>query len=314
MRLIGILLFIATFARGAEVTRAGRWELHSSFWMNLHQTLMHDASTRTPRDLSALPKEHQESWTAAVSAYREAWGGKGSITFAQTMMNAQDDLGQIADDAVNPPLAGPLTAAMRGAAPVYRAHWWPADDTANRFVIGYAAAMLRDAGEELARAHEQAYRTEFPRSIRVDLTAYAVPFGAYTHDLPHAGPVVTMSSRDAGNQGHRALETILHESSHTLVYPRYGTVASAIAASSKRLGIDPPRDLWHAILFATTSELTRRALLKRGVTDFTPSSVDLLTRAWPQYREPIETHWMPYLSGKGTLEEAIDRVVAAVPR
>ncbi len=314
MKTLAALLFIATFARGAEVTRAGRWELHSSFWMNLHQTLMHDASARTPRDLSALPKEHQDAWSAAVSAYREAWGGKGSITFTRTMMNAQDELGQIADDAANPPLAGPLAAAIRGAAPVYRALWWAADDTANRFVIGYAAAMLRDAGDELARAHKQAYRTEFPSSIRVDIAAYGGQFGAYTHDLRHSGPVVTMTSRDADYQGHRALEMILHESSHTLVHPRNGTVATAIAASSKRLGIDPPRDLWHAILFATSSELTRRALLKRGVTDFTPSSVDLFTRAWPQYREPIETHWIPYLAGKGTLEEAIDKVVSAVPR
>lgn len=314
MRLIGILLLVSTFARGAEVTRAGRWELHSSFWMNLHQTLMHDAAARTSRDLSALSKEHQDAWTAAVNAYRDAWGGRGSITFTQTMMSTQDELGQVADDAANPPLAGPLAAAVRGAAPVYREHWWPADDTANRFVIGYAAAMLRDAGDELARAHEQAYRTEFPRSIRVDFAAYGGQFGAYTHDLRHTGPVVTITSREAGYQGHNVLEMVLHESSHTLVHPRNGTVANAIAASSKRLGIDPPRDLWHAILFATSSELTRRALQTRGVTDFTPSSVDLFTRAWPQYREPIETHWMPYLSGQGTLEEAIDGVVAAVPR
>lgn len=50
------------------------------------------------------------------------------------------------------------------------------------------------------------------------------------------------------------------------------------------------------------------------MTEYTPSSVDLLTRAWPQYREPIEKHWIPYLDGKGTLEETVNRVVAAVRR
>jgi hypothetical protein len=310
-RLLCVLL-LTTFAHGAEVVRAGRWDLHSSFWQNLHQTLMHDATAKTPRDLSALTKEQQDAWSAAIAAYKEAWGGRGGITFAEKMMATQDELAQIADDAETPPLAGPVAAALRGAAPVYRTHWWPADDTANRFVIGYAAAMLRDAGEELARGHEAVYRTKFPETIRVDFAPYAVPFGGYTHTLQHSGPVVTLASREPGYQGHRVLEMILHESSHTLVYPRYGTVTDAITAASKRLGIEPPRDLWHAILFATTSELAVRALRKRGVTDYVPSSVDLLTRAWPQYRVPIETHWMPYLDGKGTLEEAVDKIVSSV--
>ena len=45
-----------------------------------------------------------------------------------------------------------------------------------------------------------------------------------------------------------------------------------------------------------------------------PSSIDLFTRVWPKYREPIEKYWYAYLSGQGTLEEAIDSVVNAVPR
>ncbi|HKB81377.1 MAG TPA: hypothetical protein VKH35_16835 [Thermoanaerobaculia bacterium] len=69
-----------------------------------------------------------------------------------------------------------------------------------------------------------------------------------------------MSRRDAGYQAFRALEMMLHESSHTVVDPNYGTVAAAIAAAAKTLDIPIPRNLWHAILFETSSELTRRAL------------------------------------------------------
>ena len=78
--------------------------------------------------------------------------------------------------------------------------------------------------------------------------------------------------------------------------------------------VEVPRDLWHAIIFATSSELTRRALLARGVPDYVPSSIDLFTRAWPRYREPVEKNWLPYLDGQGTLEDAIDHIVAAIPR
>lgn len=315
MRLLRALFatfVLATTVDAAEVVRAGRWDLHNSFWMNLHQTVMHHASARTPPDLGPLTAEQRTAWTSAVTTYREAAGG-ASITFADPMMGLQDQLGQVADDAVNPAITGPLAAAIRAAAPIYRAHWWKADHAANRFFIGYTAAMLHDAGEEIARGHEVVYGQPLPESIRVDITPYAGTFGAYTHTLEHTGTVVTVSSRDPGYRGLAALEAVLHESSHSIVFPRYGRVARAIAAAASKRGIAPPRDLWHAVLFATTSELAKRALEKRGVDGYVPFSNDLLTRAWPQYREPIEKHWIPYVSGTGTLEEAIEKIVTSLP-
>ncbi len=311
MRNRAVLLFAillgASTARGAEVVCAGRWELHSSFWMSLHQTLMYDVSTRTPRDRGALTAEQKSAWDAAVALYRTT-AGAGSITFSQPMMNLQNELTQVADDAVALPLTGPLADALRTVAPIYRAHWWTSDDAANRFFIGYAAAMLRDAGEEIAAGHETLYRERLPQTIRVDVAPYGGTFGAYSHPLQH-GFTVTISSRDSGYAGLAALEAVLHESSHSIVSPYHGTLAAAIEASSKKRGLEPPRDLWHAILFATTSELTKRALAARGAASYVPFSADLLTRAWPQYREPIETHWLPYLNGRGTLEEAVEKVV-----
>lgn len=303
------LLLMATGAQGAEVSRAARWELHNSFWMNLHQTLMHDAAAKTARDTGALSAEQRSAWESAVAAYRET-GGSGNLTFARPMVVAQDELTQLADDAVNGGLLrGPLAEALRQAAPVYRAHWWTSDQAANRFYIAYAAAMLRDAGEELALAHEVVYREKMPPSIRVDVAAHAGAFGAYSHWLRNGGFTVTVSSRDSGNHGVAALEIVLHESSHAMVSPRQGTVAKAIADASAAAGIEPPRDLWHAILFATSSELTKRALRARGVDEYVPFSEDLLTRAWPQYRRGIESFWYPYLSGEGTLEQAVANMV-----
>jgi hypothetical protein len=112
----------------------------------------------------------------------------------------------------------------------------------------------------------------------------------------------------------RALEMFLHESSHAVVDPNRGIVAIAIAAAAKRHGVDPPRDLWHAILFATSSELTRRLLAERGAAQYVPTSEDLFTRAWPKYREPIQKYWFAYLDGQGTLADAIDKVVDAISR
>src|SRR5262249_23700450 len=156
---------------------------------------------------------------------------------------------------------------------------WTADDNASRFFIGYAAALLRDAGSALVRAHETVYRTPWPERVRVYVTPEAGPFGAYTMTGRSGGVITTMSCRDSGYQGFRALERLLHESSHAVVDPTRGTVAEAIAAAAKKHGVKPPPSLWHAILFATSSELTRKLLDGRGVTNFVPSSEDLFTRA-----------------------------------
>lgn len=305
------VLVCALPATAAEVVRVAPWELHSSFWMSLHQTLIDDAMRSTPRDLTALPAGNQKDWNEAVAAYRTA-GGHGDMTFALPMVITNDALSQVADDAMEPLIDAPLADALKRAAPVYRAQWWAADDKANRFFLAYAAAMLREAGDELIRAHETVYRTPWPKRVLVYIAPYGGPTGAYTMSGRAGGVITTMTSRDAGYQGLRALEMLLHESSHAVVNPRRGTVAAAISASAKKRGIEPPRDLWHAILFATSSELTRRLLAERGVAAYEPASIDLFTRVWQRYREPIVKYWIPYVGGQGNLEDSIDKVVGAI--
>lgn len=305
------LLLLATVVNGAEVTQVGRWHLHNSFWTNLHQRLMHDATTAMPAGLDALSAEERETWQATLAAYRSS--GEGSMTFRRPMLITQDELTQVADDAVSPNLDGPLAESVRDAAPIYRKHFWRSDSAANHFYLAYTAAMLRDAGEELAAAHETAYGTPLPASIRVDIAAHAGPFGAYSVRLRSGGSVVTISSRDPGYAGLAALEAVMHESSHSIAGPnRDTTVGAAILEASAKAGVAVPSELWHAILFATSSELTRRWLAARGAAEYQPFSLDLFTRVWPHYRDAVETYWFPYLSGQGTLEDAVAKIVAAV--
>jgi len=306
---MSVLLLFAVNANAAEVVRVPPWELHNSFWMSLHQTLIADAMRPKTRDLGTLSVEEQAAWNEAVTAYRTA-GGQGDLTFARPMLITNDGLTQIADDATQPIIDAPLADALKRAAPVYRAHWWEADHKANQFFIAYAAAMLREAGEDLIRAHEAVYRTVWPKRVLVYVSPYAGPYGAYTMTGKAGGVITTMSSRDSGYQGLRALEMLLHESAHAVVGPTRGTLAAAISAAQKQQGLDAPRDLWHAILFTTSGELTRRLLTERGATQYAPMSENVFTR----YREPIQKHWIPYLNGQGTLEDAIAKVLSAIPR
>lgn len=294
---------------GTTVQADSRWIFHNSFWMSLHQTLIDDASRSTPRDLSSWTADERTAWNESVAEYRTA-GGKGDITFSKPMTATTEAIASIADDAREAP-AAPLAKALQRAAAAYDAHGWASDEKVNRFFIAYASALVREEGETLVRRHEAVYHATWPKRILVYVTPSAGPFGAYTFS-GGLGTITTMASREEGYQGFRALEMLLHESSHAIVYPNRGPVADAIDRTVKAHGVTPPRNLWHAILFATSGELTRQLLNDRGVTNFVPSSTDMFARVWPSFRDPIAKYWVPYLNGEGTLDQAVDKIVVAM--
>ena len=308
-----VALAVLLFA-GATLQADSRWTFHNSFWMSLHQTLIDDATRSTPRDLSSSTPEwtpeERTAWDEAVAEYRTA-GGKGDITFSKPMTATTEAIASVADDAREAPAAAPVAHALARAAAAYRAHGWASDEKANRFFIAYAAALVREEGEELVRRHEAVYHATWPKRIVVYVTPSAGPFGAYTFS-GGLGTITTMASREEGYQGFRALEMLLHESSHAIVYPNRGPVADAIDRAAKAHGVTPPRNLWHAILFATSGELTRQLLNDRGVMNFVPSSTEMFARVWPNFRDPIAKFWVPYLNGEGTLDQAVDKIVVAM--
>lgn len=61
--LVGLLGYTCA-ANAAEVVQVRPWELHSSFWVSLHQTLIADAMRETPRALPMLCEPVEKHWFA----------------------------------------------------------------------------------------------------------------------------------------------------------------------------------------------------------------------------------------------------------
>ena len=305
--LVVILLFSSALVQASELIQVGPFELHNSFWMSLHQTLIADASGFAELDRSRLSEDESEIWAESVAAYASLRGG-GSLYFSDAAITTSDTITQLADDASVFGLDAPLAEALQKAAPIYRKQWWPVHRKSNEFFRAWLGGMLEEAGAELIARHEQVYGENWPELVRVYISPWGGALGAYTISGRAGGWISTLSSLDPSHQGFAGLELVFHETSHSIVHPRRGRVAKALSEAAGA-GNQPPRDLWHAILFATTSELTRRYLAERGV-DYVPFSEDLLTRVWSMYREPIERHWIPYLDGEGTLDAAIRSVVS----
>ena len=276
------------------------FELRSDFHVNLLQRLMGDVEGESPPNYDALSAEDRKIWESAVAEYSAAFKGK--------MAWLDRELSSLVVSVARGELPAKWRPLLDRAAPVYRKYWWTEDDAANRAWIEKARPLLDRYGKPLAAEHARVYGTAWPTVARIDLARYGGRLGAFTNWTP-AGPQTVMSSIEPGYAGHASLEMVMHETSHQIVNPNGGTVGGPIQENAKRLGIPPPPQLWHAILFYTSGELTRRALAADGIAYEPMAYKGAFDGPMGAYVKSMETWWKPVLEGKGSRDEAIAKIV-----
>src|SRR6202047_1758313 len=202
------------------------FELHSGFWINLHHRLYEEARQRSsppagnaksgksarpvlqiaPGAKLVLSSAEQRAWDEAVSYYAANYADK-DLLFSTELILLKNQLGDFETcdelsgarkktcDAGLPPK---LTHILEAAAPVYRAHYWPADDRANRAWVKRVAPLVTEQGVGLSHRLADIYQTRWPtEKIRVDVVRFAHWAGAYTTLDPLR---VTISSIDPRHQ------------------------------------------------------------------------------------------------------------------
>lgn len=289
------------------VTKVGRYRLQSNPWVNLHQRLLHEVRFKTSPP-AALSGDDLAKWKNVVETYRKFLGKRHPI-FDKDLIHLNAALSKTSTAKL--PDSIPLAAAkaLEAAMPLYRSAQWEDDDRANRFWIAVVEPMLVSAAEELAAAHAKAYAMPFPKDILVDVSPLAWEFGAYTVGHGESAHVV-ISSTDPGDQGFAALEMLMHEPSHAIVASdESGAIGADLKRAANELGVKPMANLWHAILFYTSGELTRRSLAKRGVRGYQPNIIGMYERGYRGFRQSLETHWQAYLDGKVSREAAIRQIL-----
>jgi hypothetical protein len=310
------------------------FEFHSSFWMNLHHFLYQQARSQeelpvrragdqnhftsdaaqnaSPEGGTAMPPltpPEAAAWQASVDHYRAVFAGR-DLLFSTDMVLIKNRLAEL-QNAPDLQLSGfrpELIAALEGAAPIYRKHWWPEHDRQNRRWVEQVTPLVEKFGPALARKLSAVYQAAWPAGrIWVDVTIYAGRAGGYTSVDPLH---VTISSAEPRNQGTAALEVLFHEASHGIA----GRIREMIEQRCRTLGKPIPRDLWHAILFFTTGEMVRRSLLEAGDEVYWPYAFrhGLYARGWENYLRLIERYWKPYLDGQSDFDRALVRLVNAL--
>ena len=344
------------------------FELHSGFWINLHHRLYEEARQRRNAEPVGTPKSgktgkptlqiapdskivlsssEQRAWDSAISYYAANYANK-DLLFNTELLLLKNQLGDFETceelsgakkKSCDAGLPANLTQILEGAAPVYRAHRWPADDRANRAWIKRVAPLVREQGVGLSHRLADIYQTRWPaEKIRVDVSALANAAGAYTTLDPLR---VTIASTDPRNQGASALEVLFHEASHGIAEP----VEQAIVRECRQRDKPIPRDLWHALIFYTTGEVIKPVMeeeadapensaTQNGAnagnsssngagegnrrypqdSEYTPYAKreGLYQRGWENYLSLLNRYWQPYLQGRSTFDDAIARMVSAL--
>ena len=297
---------------------ATRFLFQNSFWVNLHHVLDAEAHRRDGRAplkvrLDELPAAERATWTAALDAYRGH--AQHNLLFDPALTRINNALTRVASDAPLPDRIDGADAATRralaAAASIYRAHYWTAQRELNDRWIAAVRAMLAEHQQAMIAAMEAAYGVRWPRDpIVVDACAEAPPFGGYTIEGPPGTAGHTVIEADNPEyQGDMAFEMLFHEASHTRAVG--GRVFTALADESARQRVEPPRDLFHVIVFYTAGELARRTLGKIGDADYRPYAYRyrLYSRGWQGLRDAVVRDWQPHLDGTATADAAIAALV-----
>jgi hypothetical protein len=333
------------------------FEFHSGFWVNLHHTLYQEAKYRTgpqqqtadnkgsdgkPGDDKTAPKNRpalktsgakapltaaeQRAWDEALNYYAANYIDKDLLFTTELILiknqlgdfDGCDELSGRKKKTCDAGLPGNLTHVLEIAAPVYRAHDWPAHDLANRRWVMRVAPLVREQGVGLSQRLADIYQAKWPKDkIRVDVCAFANRTGAYTTLDPLR---VTIASTDPRKQDAEALEVLFHEASHGIADP----VQQAIIRQCHQRDKAVPRDLWHALIFYTTGEVIRPVVAATNAdgspdtsvaeTSYTPYAIreGIYQRGWNSYLRLLTQYWQPYLDGKSNFDDAIARMVSAL--
>ncbi|HEV3140851.1 MAG TPA: hypothetical protein VGY57_10060 [Vicinamibacterales bacterium] len=294
------------------------FRFQNNFWVNLHHTLRGESRRRDFRapamiKTNGLKPEERAAWTLALDAYVEYT--RRDLAFDAPLIRLNNALSQIPDDTPPTRLPSGLDAAARRGliigAPIYRAHFWAAQQLLNDRWIAALTPAIAEHGAATAAALARAYRVEWPTNpIVVDAASEAGPNNAYTVDGP-AGTAAhtTIESANPDLQGDMAFEIVFHEASHARGID--DRISAALSAEAERQHAALPRDLWHALIFYTVGEVVRRELGKAGDADYKPFAYryGVYTRGWQKLRDALVRDWQPYLDGKTSYDEALAALV-----
>ena len=298
------------------------FRFYSHFWVNLHHYLFQTAAyvyskkiadnpsriARFLRDPDLKPTPEESAAILAAIAFYEKELIQLDLTFNRRLHEIKTALANTSPDDA-PPLDGgepALGKVLRSAGPVFKKYLWQGQDESNKKWITEQKILVEEIAPQMVAGLEKLYGADWPHDkLRIDLSgSYTHWAGAYTTSNPNH---IVISSTRKGYKGPRGLEMVFHESSHLMLEAEEGLIPETIAKNCAARGVPVPKNLWHAILFYTSGELTRRILEKRGLTH---ELFMIRNGVFEDYHQVLSAHWPGYMDGRNDIATVIDAIIA----
>lgn len=323
---MAVLLAAAVVSIGVQAPLAGQpspmFRFHTDeLWLNLHQFLYvlgrHEAgmADRTRRAVAGAPADEakghvaiapdeQRRWRDAVSLYARGPSRQDAI-FDTPLIDLAHALVRAGSSGTLTPAdpAAETMAALASVVPVYRRVWWPDHERANEAWVASIRPLLDKHGTAAHAFITRAYRMPWPSGgYPVHVTAYTNWAGAFST----RGDLLLISSLDPGNRGPTALEVVFHEAMHQWDE----AIDRLLSAEAARQNVRVPPALSHALIFHTAGEAVRHVV--SGYVPYAESNGMWQRGTISPFKAALDTAWKPYLSGRGTRDEAVAALIAAL--
>jgi hypothetical protein len=302
------------------VAETPHFALYSDPWINLHHFLYQwsrdEEGIATGRDhvpvperstLDGLPESERRAWEETITFYRDSAAALSHFD-DQMLLEREDLIALGGDPAATPPDGIPgIASALAMAMPIYQKRWWPDHDRANRAWIAGVVSLLERHEATYVDVTERVYGARWPSEpIRVDVSAYANTAAGYTAE----GHTVIYST-DPGNQDLYAFETLVHEVQHTRPVGRTGR--QRLYAAFEAAGAEPPRNLWHGLIFGTAGAFVQSVAEVEGLPPYEPYWIrgDFLSfDGWNDVVIAVQEFWAPVVRGESSPDAGFAGLIA----
>ncbi|MEQ9264253.1 MAG: hypothetical protein RLN81_03480 [Balneolaceae bacterium] len=323
MKNIGSLLLILLFGvtpllHGQEkpglINSTDRYEFYSNFWINQHHFLYANADSAeegnwdngfSNGELTELSLSEIETLKEGIIFYRDSvisydlLFNRGLSNLKRTLINfAEDEAFEMED------FSDELVSHLNKIKPIYRKYFWEQHNQLNKSILNQNLEFIKKHEDQIfERVSELAQQPWKEGKVRVDISYYASWAGAYTSTRPETHVVLT--SQNDGPNGNW-LELLFHEPCHSIMSGRNYKAAELISQISEKLELDPPRNLWHSLLFYFSGVTVQEALKKE---DVEYELYMIRKEVFSNHHEVIFKHMPAYLSGELAFEEALENLI-----
>lgn len=301
---------------------AALFTFRNGFWINLHHFLyaqaLSESSTANARWISSAQdaikkaqcadfesKDAAQTWEDATRFYTANYASRDMLRDRE-FAHYNDLLGDAGNvERLPTELPADLRTELEKAAPVYRQACWENHRKLNQAWIDSLEPLLAAHGAKIASRLTEIYETTWPAEpLPVDVVVYADWAGAYT--VP---PHITVGSVDEAGRS-TELETIFHEALHTMDRRMVEDLGASFARNHSQA-----YDLDHVMIFFTAGFVTKQEL-SQSDPDYEPyayrEGMYKRVKYWDQDEAALRKYWQPFLEGKSTRTEALDRLTHAI--